>query len=73
MATTNVKCPICGTMNYNLYLDETDGWMECECCKNLVCQMDKQKTVKILVFTGAQLAKMFNSTAASKREAAAAS
>ncbi|MCD7744153.1 MAG: translation initiation factor 2 [Lachnospiraceae bacterium] len=73
MATTNVRCPICGTMNYNLYLDETNGWMECEHCGNLTCQMDKQKTVKIPVFTGAQLAKLFNRSAVSGKEAVAAS
>ncbi len=31
--TYNVKCPLCGTENKNLYLDETNGWFECECCK----------------------------------------
>ena len=25
-----MKCPICGTVNRSLDLDETDGWMECE-------------------------------------------
>jgi len=26
----DVKCPICGTVNRSLDLDETDGWMECD-------------------------------------------
>ena len=26
--------PVCGTVNKELYLDETDGWMECEHCHN---------------------------------------
>ena len=26
-----VKCPCCGTIN-KVYLEETDGWMECENC-----------------------------------------
>ena len=30
MNTYDVKCPVCGTVNHNLYLEETDGWMECE-------------------------------------------
>ena len=33
MKTTDVMCPICGTINYGLILEETDGWMECEYCK----------------------------------------
>ena len=32
MNTKDVKCPICGTVNRCLDLDETDGWMECESC-----------------------------------------
>ena len=32
MGTTDVKCPECGTMNYSLYLEETEGFMECSCC-----------------------------------------
>ena len=34
MKTTDVKCPVCGAMNRNLYLEETDGWMECDECGN---------------------------------------
>jgi uncharacterized Zn finger protein len=29
---TNRKCPICGHMEQNLLLDETDGWYECSEC-----------------------------------------
>ena len=32
MGTTDVKCPECGVMNYSLYLEETEGFMECSCC-----------------------------------------
>ena len=32
MNSKDVKCPICGTVNRGLDLDETDGWMECERC-----------------------------------------
>ncbi len=34
MKQYDVKCPICGTWNRGLFLDETDGWMECEHCGN---------------------------------------
>ena len=36
MNTYNVKCPFCGTMNHNLNLEETNGWMECEHCQRAV-------------------------------------
>lgn len=39
MNTKNVKCPMCGAMNRNLNLDETDGWMECAVCKAVTCPM----------------------------------
>ena len=29
-------CPICGTLNKGLYLDETEGWMECEHCNSVI-------------------------------------
>ncbi len=32
MQTFDVACPICGKVNRGLYLEETDGWMECESC-----------------------------------------
>ena len=32
METYDVRCPICGALNHDLYLEETDGWMECEHC-----------------------------------------
>ena len=28
----DAACPVCGKVNHNLYLEETDGWMECEYC-----------------------------------------
>ena len=27
-----VKCPVCGTMNKSLFLEETEGTYECELC-----------------------------------------
>ena len=32
MKSYDVICPNCGHVNQNLYLDETNGWMECEEC-----------------------------------------
>ena len=28
----DVRCPECGEINHGLYLDETEGWMECAKC-----------------------------------------
>lgn len=37
MKQYDVKCPVCGTLNKALYLDETDGWMICEHCNTESC------------------------------------
>ena len=36
MKSYDLRCPICGTVNRGLYLEETDGWMECEKCGNVI-------------------------------------
>lgn len=28
MKSYDAECPICGTINHNLYLEETHGWMD---------------------------------------------
>lgn len=43
MRKENVRCPMCGTMNYNVDLDETSGWVECRLCKAITCSMDEWK------------------------------
>ena len=43
----DVKCPVCGTMNMSLDLEETDGWMECESCGNVVQIMKYVKTRRV--------------------------
>lgn len=47
----NAKCPICGTINHSVDLDETNGWMECERCGSLVQILEKAKTKAIPVLT----------------------
>ena len=56
MKTYDVKCPICGHMNYSLYLEETDGWMECEQCKHTSRSVPMGNMVKIPVFKMKDLA-----------------
>ena len=47
MSAVNVECPICGQMNESLDLEETDGWMECERCRNAVQLLKYVKTRRI--------------------------
>ena len=27
-----IECPVCGQLNRNVDLEDSKGWMECECC-----------------------------------------
>ena len=45
--------------NHNLYLEETDGWMECEHCHQAVQILAYAKTKPIPVYTGRELAEKF--------------
>ena len=56
--TYDVACPVCGRINRSLYLEETEGWMECEYCGNSTQDLSFQKMVKIPVIRMEQLAKM---------------
>ena len=47
MNAKDVKCPICGTVNRSLDLDETDGWMECESCHNAVQILEYAKSRRV--------------------------
>ena len=47
MNAVDVKCPICETLNKSLNLEETDGWMECENCDNVVQILKYVKTRRI--------------------------
>ena len=70
MKTYDVKCPICGAVNKDLYLDETHGWFVCDKCDYDSQILAYANTVKIPVYTGEQIAKMYASgasLAASKR------
>lgn len=55
----DVKCPICGSVEKGLNLDETDGWFVCSKCKSEVCNMEDMRTVKIPVYTDKQLTEIF--------------
>ena len=49
MKKTDVVCPLCGTINHNLYLEETDGWMECECCGSITKGIPHLKRISVPV------------------------
>ena len=52
MNAVDVKCPICGTINKSLDLEEKVGWMECESCGEVTQQMKYVKTRKDYQFAG---------------------
>ena len=56
--TYDIACPVCGRINRSLYLEETEGWMECEYCGNSTQDLSFQKMVKIPVIRMEQLSKM---------------
>lgn len=66
--TYDVACPVCGRINHSLYLEETEGWMECEYCGNSTQDLSFQKMVKIPVIRMDQVTKIMPM----KLEAAAA-
>lgn len=56
--TYDVACPVCGRINRSLYLEETEGWMECEFCGNSTQDLSFQKMVRIPVIRMEQLSKI---------------
>ena len=50
MSAIDVKCPICGCENKSLDLEETDGWMECEKCGNVVQVLQYVRTKRIPLY-----------------------
>ena len=54
MKSYDLRCPVCGTVNRGLYLEETDGWMECEKCGNVTQGMEHRQTVLIPLLLRAQ-------------------
>ena len=50
MKQYDVKCPICGHVNHSLYLEETDGWMECEKGGSMKKSKQFGKTIRIPIF-----------------------
>lgn len=60
METYDVRCPICGELNHNLYLEETDGWMECEHCHQAVQILAYAKRSQFLFIPAGSWQKIFD-------------
>ena len=50
MTAYDVTCPHCGHMNIGIYLEDTDGWMECEKCDHLHQFTEFAREVQIPVY-----------------------
>lgn len=59
MKRYDVKCPICGTVNKDLFLEETDGWMICEHCGQQVKVLSFTPSIKVPVYTQEQIVALF--------------
>lgn len=59
MKLHDVECPICGTVNHKLCLEETNGWMECEHCNNSVQSLKFAKFNRVPLYTSKQLVDKF--------------
>ncbi len=54
MKAYDIMCPECGTVNHSLFLQETDGLMECENC-GAVSRVQVIKPLKVaLVYPAEQ-------------------
>ena len=51
------ECPVCGTINKDLYLEDSQGWYVCEKCDTSVQAMEVVKRVCLPVYTPEQVAK----------------
>lgn len=65
MEQYDVMCPICGTLNKGLFLDETGGWMECEHCHTMVMDGEyaRKHTVRVPLVKMGRLAQCVASEA----------
>lgn len=62
MKLYDAKYPKCGTVNKDLYLEETDGCMICEHCGAdvKVLDFDNTQTVRIPLLTWEQVTRMMD-------------
>ncbi len=60
MKQYDVECPLCGRMNRGLFLEETNGEMECEACGNVTINLGYlcETSRRIPVYTPEQFVRM---------------
>lgn len=57
MKLYDARCPYCGKLNVGLFLEETDGWIECNNCVYSACVLMTVSFKRIPIFTGKELAR----------------
>ena len=57
----DVRCPACGHINQHVYLEETDGFMECEKCGLVTKEVWRvaQEIGPLPIHTGKELADLY--------------
>lgn len=50
MKRYNIECPVCGKLNRQLFLEETDGWMECEYCGEMTQHLREMRKTPIALY-----------------------
>ena len=60
MKQYNEKCPICGKENKGLFLEETNGWLECAHCGNVVKLMKYARYDMVPLLSEQQIVRMFS-------------
>ena len=61
MKSYDIKCPVCGTINKSLYLEETNGCFICGRWGNDEQILSDAEGVRLPVYTGEELAKKYAS------------
>ena len=64
MKRYDLSCPVCGTVNHGLDLEETDGLWECAKCETLVHQafLDKTSLPVCVSYQSKDMKKIVNPT-----------
>lgn len=57
MEKNEIYCPICGHLNKDLQLENTNGWLTCGKCGNTVQLLAYEKKKQIPIYTLEQIAK----------------
>lgn len=61
MKRYDVVCSVCGTVNKDVYLEETNGLMECEKCHSTIKVQEFDQTVLVPVYSMKNFHKVLNS------------